>query len=91
MAVGTHEDAGQDDLHMAGIDEILSFGHGVGGRFAPERGSQLRDDAVGAVGVAAVLDFQESALMTGLAVGELGEGRGARLLSPLPRYSGGEG
>jgi hypothetical protein len=77
VSVGAEEDAGEDELGVAGGGERAGFGDRVVDRFAPEGGAELGDDAVGAVGVAAVLDLEEGALVGGLAGVELGEGGGA--------------
>jgi hypothetical protein len=73
LSVGAEEDAGEDEFVVAGGGEGAGFGDGVVDGLTPEGGAELGDDAVGAVGVAAVLDFQEGALVGGLARVELGE------------------
>src|SRR5690242_5892202 len=77
VAVGAKEDAGEDELAVAGGGEGAGFGDRVGEGLTPEGGAELGDDAVGAVGVAAVLDLEEGALVRGLARVELGERGGA--------------
>jgi hypothetical protein len=78
VSVRAEEDAGEDEFVVAGGDEGAGFGDRVVEGFAPERGAELGDDAVGAVGVAAVLDLEEGALVGGLAGVELGKsGRAA--------------
>ena len=72
VAVGAEEDAGEDEFVVAGGDEGAGLGDGVVEGLAPEGGAELGDDAVGAVGVAAVLDLEEGA-GGGLARVELGE------------------
>ena len=73
-AIGAEEDAGEDDFAVSGIDESTRLGDGVVDGFAPEGGTQFGDDAVGAVGVAAVLNFQEGALPAGLVFAQEREG-----------------
>ena len=41
--------------------ELLRLGNGVVNRLAPERRAQLRDDAIGAMGITSILDFEERA------------------------------
>jgi hypothetical protein len=76
LAVGAQEDAGEDQFEMAGVYEAAGFGDGIGDGFAPETGAEAGNDAVGAMGVAAVLDFEEGALVGVLAGVEKGEGGG---------------
>ena len=72
MSVGAEEDAGEDEFVVAGGDQGAGLGDRVGEGFAPEGGAELGDDAVGAVGVAAVLDLQVGALSAGLALAVAG-------------------
>jgi len=62
---------------MAGGDQALGFLDGVFDWLACEGGTELGDDAVGAMGVAAVLDFEEGALAAGLVFAKEREGGGA--------------
>lgn len=73
LAEGTEEDSGEDDFVVTGLDEGSDLGDGIGEGHGPEVGAELGDDAVGAVCVAAVLDFEVGALAGGLSA-ELGEG-----------------
>ena len=57
LPVGAEEDAGEHDLDMSGIDETARFFKGVFEGFAPQCRTEPGDDAVGTMGVAAVLDF----------------------------------
>ena len=88
VAVGAEEDAGEDELGVTGVGEAGGFGDGVVDGLAPEGGSELGDDAVGAVGVAAVLDLEEGALVGGLSGVELGEGDGAEGGACARRFGG---
>src|SRR5438270_12622031 len=81
VAVGAEEDACEDEFGVTGVGEAGCFGDGVVDGLAPEGGAELGDDAVGAVGVAAVLDLEEGALVGGLAGVELGEGDRAERLA----------
>ncbi len=74
MAEGAEEDSGENDFAVAGGDEGFGFGDDVITWLAPEIGPELGDDAVGAVGIATILDFEEGALVGLLVVVEEGEG-----------------
>jgi len=70
MAVGAEEDAGEDDFDVTGGDEGARLGDDVGERLGPGARAEARDDAVGAVRVAAVLHLDERALAAGLSLAE---------------------
>src|SRR5207253_5603479 len=69
-AVSAEKNPGEDDLEVPRGDEPAGLLDGVVHRLAPERRPQPRDDAVGAVRVAAVLDLEEGALPSGLVLAE---------------------
>ena len=62
VAVGTEEDAGENNFDVPGLDQPPRLLHRVFGRFAEQRRPEFGDDAVGAMRVAPVLDFQVRAL-----------------------------
>ena len=79
VAVGAEEDAGEDDFDVAARDEAARFFEHFLHGFAEKRRPQFGDDAVGAVGVAAVLDFEVGALSAGLVLAQKGQRVGAGL------------
>src|SRR5262245_40436500 len=66
LPVCAQEDSRQHDLLVSRINQRLCFIETIIDRLAPQRRPKLGDDAVGAVRVTAILDFQERALMRGL-------------------------
>src|SRR5688500_18728865 len=70
LTVRAEEDAGEDNFDMPCSDEGGRFFNCIVDRFTPQRWAERGDDAVGAVGVAAVLDFEEGALMMRLPLAE---------------------
>lgn len=63
LAECTEEDAGEDDLAVAGVDEGFGLGDHILDRLAPKRRPKLGDDTVGAMCITAILDFEEGALV----------------------------
>jgi hypothetical protein len=64
LTVSAKVEAGYHDLLMAGPNEGLSLSDGLPKGFAAHDGSGLRDDAIGRMSVAALLDLQEGPVLT---------------------------
>lgn len=77
LSIGTQKNAGQNDLPMPGCRHPTGLLDHIINRLAPQRRPKLRDDAVGAMGIAAVLNLQERALMMRIALVQQREGMGS--------------
>ena len=69
LAVGAEENAGEDDFFMAGFGESGRFGYDIVEGFAPEVGAKLGNNAIGAMGITAILDLENGALVGSLTGG----------------------
>ena len=73
LTISAEENPGEDEFYMAGIDKLAGLLDKIIQRFAPWQRPKLWDDAVGAMSVAAILNFEESALIVGLTAVQQGQ------------------